>query len=202
MNKKNLLVSILLSSVSCFSAYAKDAPPKGKTEGEIKFTGYIYSATCTIDVSGNGVTGTGNNPVIDMGRYSTSEFTTPNSEVGGTGGKGEVKVTLTNCPDKGTLTMKLSGIPDTSNDILQLSNSGDSATGVGIVLYHKGEEALNQRIKVNGEKEFTKLFGEEDEATGALKVNFIAKYTRTATEEESITAGNANADLPYEITYN
>lgn len=215
MNKKILLVSILLSSVSCFSAYAKDeilnkaSVNHGETKGTIHFTGYIYSATCTIDVSGTGGTTGKEDPVIDMGRYSTSEFGKKDSEVGGKGDRGKVKVTLTNCPDEGTMTMKLNGTPDTvtgDDHILQLSGSGNaesgSAGGVGIVLYHKGEEAVSQRIKVNGEKEFTTLFGGENTETGELIVNFVAKYTKTAEDKEAVTAGSANADLPYVITYN
>lgn len=210
MNKKSLLAMLVLSGALCGSVSAKvDGAPKntGSQEGTISFQGYIYSATCTIDVTGSGSVVSDGNPIIDMGRYSTSEFVAPGDEVGGAGGKGAFNVVLTNCPDKGTLTMTLKGTAAPyggSNSVLQL-NGGDggvSATGVGISLYHKNEEGLETRIPISGTRTFSSIFGDKDEETAKLTYSFLAKYIKISDAGTPVTAGVANADLPYEITYN
>lgn len=182
---KLCLVGLLVSSFSASALL--------DTSGKVLFQGYIYSATCEVDINGQGP----NSAIIEMGRYSTSEFGGTNSEVGGSGGKGQIKISLINCPDKGTLTVKFSGKPDANNSEI-LSLLGDSsAGGVGIHLYKAGD--LSTPLTIDGSKTLTYNIGDEENQTPDLHVNLVAKYVAT---QDKVTAGDGNSEMDYTIQYN
>ncbi|EST57342.1 type 1 fimbrial protein [Proteus hauseri] len=181
---KLLIAGLLASS---FSTLALD------TSGKVLFQGYIYSATCEVDINGQGP----NSAIIEMGRYSTSEFSGTDSEVGGTGGKGQIKISLINCPDKGTLSVKFSGKPEANNNEI-LSLLGDnSADGVGIHLYKAND--LTTPLTIDGSKTLTYNIGDEENQTPELHVSLVAKYVAT---QDKVTAGDGNSEMDYTIQYN
>lgn len=185
-NKTALIAFGLLGSTSISSYAALDQ------SGVIKLNGYIYSATCTLDINDQGPSLAN----INMGRYSTSEFNGTNSEVGGTGENGKVNVTLTDCPDNGTVTLTFDGTIGDKNTILKLDNPNDSGTAknVGVHLYNISD--LTTPLVLDGSQSYSQqIQGESASWTGG----FIAKYVSTAS---NVTAGQANASINYKIIYN
>ncbi|GAB1438059.1 long polar fimbria major subunit LpfA1 [Providencia sp.] len=180
---------ILTASVlTLFSIHASSALEQA---GTIKLNGYIYSSTCTVDLNDQGPSMAN----ISMGRYSTSEFGAVGTEVGGTGENGKIKVTLTDCPDNGTITLTFDGkVVDGQTSILELDNPSaeGSAKGVGIHLYQGSE---TKPLTLDGSVNYSQKI--EGESAG-WEGTFIAKYVSTST---TVTAGQANATLNYNIIY-
>lgn len=185
-NKITLFVAYLLSTASIPSFAALEQ------SGVIKLNGYIYSATCTLDINTQGPSLAN----INMGRYSTSEFNGVDSEVGGSGENGKINVTLTDCPDNGTVALTFDGSIGDKNTILALDNAGSPGTAKNIGVHLYDDDDLTTPLVLDGSQKYTKkIQGESASWVGG----FVAKYVSLA---EDVTAGQANASINYKLTYN
>lgn len=182
--KKSILCGLfLLSSTSSFAMIDQ--------EGVIHLSGYIYSATCELDINNQGPKDVG----VNMGRYPTSSFSKIGDEVGGNGGFGQIKVSLKNCPSTGDLAVSFNGSTLAgNNEILNLDNAatGDTAQGLGIHVY--SENDLNKPLNLDGSEAVkTEVTNSAEHEEG-----FVARYVSTA---ENVASGEANATLNFRVTY-
>lgn len=183
--KSKIFVALCALSTTC--AFAVE-----KQEGTINLEGYIYSATCEIDINNQGP----DNAVVKMGRHPTSAFDSVGDETGGTGTDGKITVKLKNCPDEGNLELYLDGTTVGSSDtILQLDNAGasTSAKGVGIHIYD--EDNLSRPLKITGSDV---SLSADVKGSKTYTKNLIAKYVST---QKTVTPGEANATLEFSIYY-
>ncbi|WP_139851514.1 fimbrial protein [Acinetobacter pullicarnis] len=158
--------------------------------GVVKLQGTIYSATCTVTVNDQAlIDGT---PVVNMGRYPSSIFSSSGAIVGGGKGNGQIKIAAQDCPDQGTIELTFDGnVYPTDNRLLQLDAGENTAKNLGIALY-RGAAGIGERIsfnkvypyKVNGDKNY--------------KIDFIAAYIST---EDVVVAGLANSTLNVNLAY-
>lgn len=185
-SSKTLAMAIVAATLT-FSATAEEQT------GTIKFKGFIYNATCTINLND------ANSPdaEVKMGRFATSEFNKKGDEVGGTSGDGKLDIKLIDCPDQGTVSLKLSGKASSADStILELDNADSDATAknVGIRMYYIDNQS--SPIPVNGSTSQTiDVTGNSSQWEGT----YIAKYIST---KDDVEAGQADATLNYKITYN
>lgn len=187
--KINQTKTLVLSAFILLSAEASAALDQS---GTIKLNGYIYSSTCTIDLNNQGPSMAN----INMGRYSTSEFGAVGSEVGGSEENGKITVKLADCPDNGTVTLTFNGkVSDGQPSILELDNASAEGTakGVGIHLYKDDDETTP--LALDGSVKYSQQIKGE---SAGWEGSFIAKYVST---NATVTAGQANATLNYNITY-
>lgn len=181
---KTVLSILLAGSVMSASAVEQD--------GTISFRGFIYNATCSIDINNSNSP----NADVDMGRYPTSAFTESGDEVGGEGKNGSLDISLIDCPDEGKVTLQLHGKPKDGYDaVLELDNpeSSETAKNIGIVLYDRDD--MSKDIIINGS--VTKEY--EVSSSAEWHASYVAKYTSTA---DDVEAGQADATLNYTLSYN
>lgn len=184
MKRQFLLALCALSTSSVFAAPISQ-------EGTIHLSGYIYSATCDVDVNGQGPTSAN----VSLGRHSTSIFGKKGDESQMTGQDGLIKVSLNNCPDTGHLEVSFKGqTVSGDNKILKLDNAGSSSTAqnIGIHLYEADDQ--NTLLSLDGSTSFS-----ADIKNGKdYHKDFLATYVSTADE---VTAGEADATLGFKIEY-
>lgn len=183
MKNKFLFGLLLLSSTSTFAMIDQ--------EGVIHLSGYIYSATCELDINNQGPKDVG----VNMGRYPTSSFSKIGDEVGGEGGFGDIKVSLKNCPATGDLAVSFNGSTVAgNNEILSLDQAatGDTAQGLGVHIYSDND--LSKPLNLDGSQAIkTKVTNSAEHEEG-----FVARYVSTA---ETVESGEANATLNFRVTY-
>lgn len=191
------LLSFMAASLLAGSAMASD--------GTLNFTGEIIAASCELTGgSGTSVGGSGGSQIIniDMGKVSIDSIgnTAEGSitagkninldmDCGGTGtGLTSVKVAFD--PASG------SGFDTKNNALLAIAPGG--ASGVGIGLFGTDSKLLDLRA---GEY-FTAPLVESDDGQGGKNytadLNIRASYVANG---GAITAGVANATMPFTITY-
>lgn len=161
-------------------------------EGTISFRGFIYNATCSIELNDND----SHDADVLMGRYPTSAFNSSGDEVGGEDGYGSLDISLRDCPDKGIVTLQLHGQQKGSaNTVLELDNpdSSETAKNIGIVLYDRDD--MDKEIVINGS--VTQEY--EVDSSAEWHANYVAKYISTA---DDVEAGQADATLDYTLSYN
>lgn len=183
MKNKFLLGALLLSSNSAFAMIDQ--------EGIIHLSGYIYSATCELDINNQGPKDIG----VNMGRYPTSSFSKIGDEVGGNGGFGEINVSLKNCPSTGDLAVSFKGSTIAgNNEILALDQAatGDTAQGLGVHIYSAHD--LNTPVTLDGSQAIKAVVTNSAEH----EEGFVARYVSTA---NTVNSGEANATLNFRVTY-
>lgn len=183
--KKIILALCTLASGSVFAA------PTTQT-GTIHLNGKIYSATCDIEVNGDPFA---ENVNIDMGRHPSSAFNSKGDEIGYNGVNGLIDIQLSNCPENGKLSVSFTGTTLNGDPtILQLDNPGaaETAKNIGIRLYEAG---IDNKVRMDGSVSFEADVTDSETYTK----DFYATYISTA---DSVSPGNANATLGFEIEYN
>lgn len=164
-----------------------------KVTSNILLKGSIYNSTCNIEINNQSAS---NNPTVNMGTWPASAFTGVGSEVGGTGGGGKITITAKDCPKDGSMRVNVTAtVDDIDNSIIKLDNTGADATGVGIALY----EADKDGSKTTNLVTFSKDYTFDTNSLEGISKTFYGVYRATAT---NVTAGNANATVHAEMTYN
>lgn len=188
--KKSLIGKSLISALLAGTAMSASAVDQ---TGTISFKGFIYNATCSIDLNDT------NSPNVDvlMGRYPTSAFTETGTMVGGKDGYGELNISLTDCPDQGKVKLQLHGKPkDGDNELLELDNPNASTTAKNIaVLIFENDDTNNDPVVIDGSK--TEEYNVSSSAS--WKGSYTAYYYSTA---DDVEAGQADATLNYTLSYN
>lgn len=185
MKRHFLFAMCALSTSSLFAA-----GPISQT-GTIKLNGYIYSATCDIDINGQGPD-TAN---INLGRHSTSVFGEKGDETAMTGEQGLIKISLENCPDTGKLEVSFNGTSVSGDSkVLQLDDANNSATAQNIGIHLYDQDDLNTPLSFDG----SVAFSANIEGSKNYHKDFLATYVSTADE---VSAGKANATLGFKIVY-
>ncbi|MDQ8937078.1 fimbrial protein [Acinetobacter rudis] len=183
--KKIILALCALSTTHVFAE---------KQDGILTFNGSIYNATCAIDINNNGGSTQGS---VDMGRHPTSAFPEEGSEAGGTGGNGDIKIKLADCPTNGTLEVRFDGnLVSGTRDVLRLDNPGSASTagGIGIILLDEDDD----RIDLDGSIAIKKRVTDSKNYTYEMK----AKYYRYTDDDRELKAGDANSTVNFSIEYN
>lgn len=183
--KKIILALCALSAGSAFAASTTQS-------GTIHLNGYIYSATCDIQVNNKPFA---DNVTIDMGRHPTSAFNSKGDETGWDGFNGIIDIKLHNCPDTGRLSVSFQGTTMSGDStILKLDNPTDSGTAknLGIHLYDMDEDKL---MRMDGSEAFSANVTNSESYTK----DFWATYVST---EDTVTPGTADATLGFTIEYN
>ena len=167
------LASVLISGMNM--AYASD--------GTINFTGEIKDASCTID-NGGALN-------IYLGTPGVDSF----KSVGDTSGAARFNISLSNCPQaQKKIQIAFEGIADeNTGEILKINDGNGTATGVGIRI----EEADGTQVVLNT-TEPSELKEHELDSSGAVKVNYVAKYEATVVP---VTPGPADATAQFSIMY-
>jgi len=176
-------------------------------DGTINFTGSIVAASCTLTGgSGTNVSGGKGDQIVDvkLGKVTTDSLggTASGSIVGGTAinlelncdnsAEGLNKVKLRFDPTSG------SGIDPNNNKLLATTGpEDDKATGVGIGLYNDQNVLLN--LSGNDVIEGNLVKGGTDQnPTYSAKLAMRAGYVKSGS---AVTAGQANGQLPFTLTY-
>lgn len=184
MKRQFLFALCALSTSSIFAA------PVSQT-GTIKLNGYIYAATCEVDINGQGPD-TAN---VDLGRHSTSVFGEKGDESEMTGEQGLIKISLHNCPDIGKLDVSFNGqTVSGDNKVLQLDNPNDTTTAQNIGIHLYDDDDRNTPLSFDG----SVAFSANVKGGKNYRKDFLANYVSTADE---VSAGKANATLGFKIVY-
>lgn len=168
------LASVLISGMNM--AYASD--------GTINFTGQIKDTSCTIgDGSGDALS-------IFLGTPGVNSF----KDIGDTSGAARFNISLSSCPPaQQKIQIAFEGIADqNTGEILKINPGSGTAKGVGIRI----EEADGTPVVLNTTDPLELKEHELD--SGAVKVNYVAKYQATVIP---VTAGQANATAQFSIMY-
>ena len=172
MNRELLKGAVVLSSL-LFGAQAYAA----NGNGIIHFTGEIIDSTCEVS------TGT-KDQTVDLGKVNKSTFT----DVGSTASVQAFQIDLLNCPETyKKASARFDGTED-GDGYLKLTAGG--ASGVAIAIYNRTDNSL------------LKLYNQStpaDITSGKATLPFMARYIATS---KTVTAGLANADSEFTITYN
>lgn len=185
LSTKNLLTAMMVSAFSVSAGADQQS-------GTLSFHGYIYNSTCTVMINDED----SRDADIDMGRYSTNDFTHAGDEVGGEGNYGKFNLKLKGCPGHGDVTLSMKGkIANGERSHLALDNEGADgvAKNIAIRIYDTDDLVTPYNVNFDTTYKFSDETPEKE-----WEVGFIAKYVSTADEVE---AGRADATLDYQITY-
>ncbi|AUJ83706.1 fimbrial protein [Enterobacter cancerogenus] len=145
--------------------------------GIVHFTGEIIDSTCEVS------TGT-KDQTVDLGKVNKSTFT----DVGSTASVQAFQIDLVNCPQTyKKANARFDGTED-GDGYLKLNNGG--ATGVAIAIYNRADNSL---LKLYNQSKTADISAE-----GTASLPFMARYIATSS---TVTAGLANADSEFTITY-
>lgn len=174
--KKNLIALAVLatSALGGTSAFAAD--------GQVKFTGEIVDAGCT-------VTNTVASPLtVQLGKVAKTAFAAAGDKSSAT----RFSLELKNCPATVTgATVKFDGASVAGdNSVLALTPGTGAATGVGIQMSDDSNTVLPL---ATASKSYSLV------STGTNKLDFTARYIATAA---TVTAGPANSVADFTINYN
>ncbi|CAI1999561.1 fimbrial protein [Serratia fonticola] len=174
--KKNIIAATLAAAaLTSVSAVAAD--------GQVKFTGEIIDAACT-------VTNSPANPLsVVMGKVAKSAFAQSGDKAAAT----KFTLKLTDCPGTvSSATVKFDGTSvNGDNSILALTQDAGTATGVGIQLSDDSNTVLPL---FTASKSYALQSG-----SVINNLDFVARYISTAA---SVTPGPANATANFSINYN
>jgi major type 1 subunit fimbrin (pilin) len=171
--KKNLIaVAVLATSAFASTAFAAD--------GQVNFVGSITDAACTVDTDSL-------NQSVTLGKVAKTAFT----GAGSTAAAKQFSLKLKDCPATVTgATVRFDGtqVPG-NNAVLELTDTADKATGVGIQL----SDNQNNVINLYQDSAVYPLV-----STGVNTLNFTARYYATAAD---VTVGSANAVTNFTVVY-
>ncbi|MHA0949043.1 fimbrial protein [Enterobacter ludwigii] len=196
-NKKNLLVitfaALMGSTGVTYAAQdegndgnpsADPVAPKTVYGGQVHFTGSLVDAPCSVDNDSASQT-------VKIGQFQTSKF----DKTGATSAEKQFNIHLADCSVETYKNAQITFSGSTvQGDSKKLSLNGDgagSATGVAIQLKDNKGEILG-------------LDGNQPSSAQALTdgdsyLKFSAQYVSIA---DKVTAGKANSDVDFNITYN
>ncbi|EPL9569451.1 fimbrial protein [Providencia rettgeri] len=177
--KKTLLITSIVAA--SFSGMANAAIGDGDGQGIIHFKGQFVDSTCTVDTNDeNKGEGT-----VELGTWKTATF----DKVGETTDAVPFTIGLVNCPSAlGKARISFGGTAHSENTELHRVSDvpevgiGISGSAVGTNFYTPNSQADEITLTDN---KGTKTF-----------------YARYMTTAETVTAGNANADVTVTIQYN
>lgn len=175
MKKTIIAAALATAALTSVSAFAAD--------GQVKFTGEIIDAACTVE---NSVT----NPLeVTLGKVAKSAFTISGDKAAAT----KFTLKLTNCPDTvSSASVKFDGTSvNGDNSILALTQGAGVATGVGIQLSDDSNTVLPL---FTASKAYSLQSG-----SVTNNLDFVARYISTAAD---VTPGPANATASFSINYN
>lgn len=194
LNKKNLLVitlAVLMGSTGVTYAAQDDGKPspdpvapKTVYGGQVHFTGSLVDAPCSVDNDSASQT-------VKIGQFQTTKF----DKTGATSAEKQFNIHLADCSVETYKNAQVSFSGSTvKGDDKKLSLNGDgsgSATGVAIQLKDNKGEILG-------------LDGNQPSSAQSLSegdsyLKFSAQYVSIA---DKVTAGKANSDVDFNITYN
>lgn len=194
LNKKNLLVitlAVLMGSTGVtYAAQDEGNPsadpvaPKTVYGGQVHFTGSLVDAPCSVDNDSASQT-------VKIGQFQTTKF----DKTGATSAEKQFNIHLADCSVETYKNAQVSFSGSTvKGDDKKLSLNGDgsgSATGVAIQLKDNKGEILG-------------LDGNQPSSAQTLSegdsyLKFSAQYVSIA---DKVTAGKANSDVDFNITYN
>lgn len=184
---KMLKIASLASVIAL--AFASSAAVHA-ADGTINFTGEIIDAGCNAFVNGSG-TNTGN---VDLGKVSKTAFKGVGSTVEGAASTTGFTIEMNDCPSTvKNVTFKFDGQNVNGDDqILALTASADSATGVGIQLYDK-DRAVIQLAKASA------VYPIANTGNGTTNtLPFYAKYIQT---QDEVKTGPANSVATFTVNY-
>ena len=183
------LLPAVLFTLTTASAFAAE-----ENAGVIHFTGELVSPSCVI-VGDNGPDST-----VPLGTFPTSLFTK--------GGMGTAStdvpftITLKDCPvatdGLPAIQLTFQGLTTLSHDstLLDISSAdGVAATGVGIAV--STSLAPTTMLTMDNEENQVSI-DLPTNATDTIKADFLARYISFS---ETVTAGDANADMTVSIVY-
>ncbi|WP_239006097.1 fimbrial protein [Burkholderia territorii] len=165
-------------------------------DGTINFQGSIVNDTCKVS-SIKGDAGTIN---VDMGKISATDIGTVSAPKFLASGSGSANIDVV-CKQGAKVSMKFAGQPsELSADKLSIRvNNGANAAGfaqnVGIAVYEGTGAGAKAFDLSNGDL----LAQTELKEGGAVNVRFAAAYV--ADDPSKVTAGVANASLPFTLSY-
>ena len=164
---------------------------KGNTLKSIVVLSSLFFGAQTHAANGNGtvhftgeiIDSTCEVSTVDLGKVNKSTFT----GVGSMASVQAFQIDLLNCPDTyKKASARFDGTED-GDGYLKLSSGG--ASGVAIAIYNRADNSL------------LKLYNQSTPATissGKASLPFMARYIATSA---TVTAGTANADSEFTITY-
>ncbi|MEG2431184.1 MAG: fimbrial protein [Acinetobacter sp.] len=197
--KRNLIATILALSSLTAAGHVM------ASDGTVHFRGEITDAGCTIDTGDA-------DKYVDMGRVARTKL----DNVGVMSDPTEFTIALTNCPATYTkVAMKFDGESDPASDgdlkIGSAGAPGAAAAPVNDATHPSGDytgsgaaiAATGVAIRIsNPSGTQVKLYNESEPVTvaadGSANLKFIARYIATT---KTVTAGTANADSQFTITY-
>lgn len=156
--------------------------PTNAADVLIQINGTVVSSGCSV------ATGTAEQ-YVDLGRWPTSQFTE-----GTTTGPVAFTINLENCNGASSkisgVSVAFSGAPDTANSNLLALNGDSTASNVGIAILDEDKNIITPG-------EASEVYPLETDSSTATLV-FYGQYVATA---NNVTAGTANSDATFTLTY-
>lgn len=175
--KKNLIAAaiVTVSVLSATSAFADD--------GQVNFKGEIIDSACEV------VNNVSSPLDVTLGQVAKTAFTGAGSTAAAT----QFTLQLKNCPDSVTkAAVKFDGTAaGGDNNVLQLTQETDVATGVGIQLSDASDTVLPLFTVSTS---YPLVAG-----TAVNNLDFVARYIAT---DDTVKAGPANSVASFSVIYN
>lgn len=178
-----LVIAFFISSLLAFApaneVYADELAPDGSglARINIRLTGNIVALSCEVDPADVDKT-------VNLGDWSIGQLAYP----GGHSEAVDFAINLTGCAASG-VKLTFTGDADSSNSSLLALNDQSSATGVAVEIM----DGLHKRLPLNEATERVAV-----DNNGNASLNLSARYLST---DGRVTAGSANADSVFALTY-
>lgn len=157
------------------------SPASHAADVTISVIGNLMSNSCTVSAESK-------NKVVNMGTWPVKQFSSTSS---GTLPPVPFVITLEDCGETVSgATITFNGTPDPENNALLKLNDESLATHVAIALLDKNQK----RIPLNEPSESYGITGGE----GKIELQFYGQYVASG---DGVTAGSANADATFSLTY-
>lgn len=167
----------VLFSLFLYITFVSKAHGATISEVNIELTGNIIDTSCIISGSSE--------KTVELGKWTTKQLPT----AGSTTQAMPFTLQLTSCPS-GSAAIIFTGTPDNANPELLALNGSSTAQNVAIEIRDKDRSRLplqqqSQEVSID--------------SNGDVALLFYANYIATGS---GVTAGSANADVTFSITYN
>lgn len=174
--KYNIFTTVLVSAL-LYVAFVSKTNGATISEVNIELTGNIIDTSCIISGSSE--------KTVELGKWATKQLPT----AGSTTQAMAFTLQLTSCPS-GSAAVIFSGTPDSTNTELLALNGSSTAQNVAIEIRDKDR----LRLPLQQQSQDVSI-----DSNGDATLLFYANYIATG---GNITAGSANADVTFSITYN
>lgn len=174
-----LLVSCLLALTCSYSVYADEQAPDGSGLGKvnIRLTGKIVALSCEVESADV-------NKTVSLGNWAAGQL----NYLGGHSEPVSFTIRLSGCTAS-SVALTFTGNADSGDRSLLALNDQSSATGIAVEIM----DVSHKRLSLN---EKTERVAVDD--NGNVSLNFTARYLSTGGR---VTAGSANADSTFTLTY-